>query len=603
MRGRPSEAAGGKGLKGRARRVQQREVGSVGMWAVLQGLLTNLLMGCLTLSSILIYLYFSSIKRLYTWLLPWRWEQRRIQLDMDNAAGYAQFVAAANAMDKLAKRDSWKKDPNDAAYDAAMLTTRLHQLQVARLQGNWKNRMSAIRENLQRGIDGTDNQSLHTHCAIGTKKLIASYTEEVAQQLEDVSRAEGIGAEVKARFFTDSRQAFGRSALLLSGGISFGMYHFGVVKCLFEQRCLPRVICGASIGALIAALVGIHTDDEIPDMWERPIDPSSLDTLPVKGSARRKIIRLLKQGVLMDVQKLVVLCKKNLGDMTFQEAFTRTGRITNITLPKRSQNRGGSQLLNYITAPNVLLWSAACASCAHEGLYDVVELMVKDESGNITAMYPAGKTERFGRHNDLPMHRLSELFNINHFVISQVQPHIVPYQCALKSSSRSRLAHRVVMWMGAELFHRLRQLSKFGWWPSGLLWVREELESVVEGDITIVPQISLSSFLWMFRNPSQAMISWCMHKGEQSTYRYVSRIKNRCRIEMALQQCTDACPCKVSRFSVYAPHTPRPASPRARVVPGGKQGGGGDGRGASPPSRVAAAVARFDGHAQPDARA
>ena len=69
------------------------------------------------------------------------------------------------------------------------------------------------------------------------------------------------------------------------------------------------------------------------------------------------------------------------------------------------------------------------------------------------------------------------------------------------------------MFVGAEIFHRLRQLSKFGWWPSCLLWMKEELESVVEGDITIVPQISLSSFLYMFRNPSAAMINWCTRKG------------------------------------------------------------------------------------------
>ena len=34
------------------------------------------------------------------------------------------------------------------------------------------------------------------------------------------------------------------------------MLHFGVVKCLAEQKLLPPVICGASIGALVAALLG-----------------------------------------------------------------------------------------------------------------------------------------------------------------------------------------------------------------------------------------------------------------------------------------------------------------------------------------------------------
>jgi predicted acylesterase/phospholipase RssA len=43
-----------------------------------------------------------------------------------------------------------------------------------------------------------------------------------------------------------------------------GMYHFGVVKCLFEHNVLPRVICGASIGALVTCLFGMlasHSSD------------------------------------------------------------------------------------------------------------------------------------------------------------------------------------------------------------------------------------------------------------------------------------------------------------------------------------------------------
>lgn len=56
----------------------------------------------------------------------------------------------------------------------------------------------------------------------------------------------------KLRFFSDARQAYGRSALLLSGGGSLGLYHFGVVKRLYECGLLPRVISGSSIGALVA---------------------------------------------------------------------------------------------------------------------------------------------------------------------------------------------------------------------------------------------------------------------------------------------------------------------------------------------------------------
>ena len=34
-----------------------------------------------------------------------------------------------------------------------------------------------------------------------------------------------------------------------------GMYHLGVVKALYEQNMLPRIICGTSAGSLVASMV------------------------------------------------------------------------------------------------------------------------------------------------------------------------------------------------------------------------------------------------------------------------------------------------------------------------------------------------------------
>ena len=49
--------------------------------------------------------------------------------------------------------------------------------------------------------------------------------------------------------------------------------------------------------------------------------------------------------------------KEMLGDITFQEAYNRTRKILNITVSSASLYEL-PRLLNYITAPNVLIWSA-----------------------------------------------------------------------------------------------------------------------------------------------------------------------------------------------------------------------------------------------------
>lgn len=57
---------------------------------------------------------------------------------------------------------------------------------------------------------------------------------------------------------------------------------------------------------------------------------------------------------------------ENIGEYTFQEAFDRTGRITNITVAPLN-DYDPPRLLNYLTSPHVCVWSAAAASCAIPG--------------------------------------------------------------------------------------------------------------------------------------------------------------------------------------------------------------------------------------------
>ncbi len=130
----------------------------------------------------------------------------------------------------------------------------------------------------------------------------------------------------------------------------------------------------------------------------------------------------------------------DIGLYTFQEAFDRTGRIINITVAPMNRY-DPPRLLNYLTAPHVCVWSAAAASCAIPGVFDSVSLVVKEPNGQYRAenewtqkgslltdkddiqaaklsSYSDGSVE-----NDLPMQQLSELFNVNHFIVSQVNPH------------------------------------------------------------------------------------------------------------------------------------------------------------------------------------
>ncbi|CAN0254525.1 unnamed protein product, partial [Laminaria digitata] len=135
-------------------------------------------------------------------------------------------------------------------------------------------------------------------------------------------------------------------------------------------------------------------------------------------------VLLYSDGFLrMDTDYFRKVLRNNIGPATFQEAFDRTGRIVNITVAP--QNRTDPpRLLNYLTAPHVVVWSAAVCSSSVPGVFEPSMLLVKDADGST---HPdSGPTEKFvdgSMEADLPMQQISELFNINHFIVSQVNPH------------------------------------------------------------------------------------------------------------------------------------------------------------------------------------
>ena len=180
-------------------------------------------------------------------------------------------------------------------------------------------------------------------------------------------------SQAKLDLLHDTRQAFGRSTLVLQGGAIFGLCHLGVVKALHLRGLLPRIITGTATGALIAALVGIHTEDELLEFLngdgidltaftrhnrsgKRSDDEKSLLSDAGYGYMQtlvRRITRFIREGYFLDVNVLEECVRANVGDMTFEEAYARTKRVLNITVA--TSGRGGiPNLLNYLTAPNVV---------------------------------------------------------------------------------------------------------------------------------------------------------------------------------------------------------------------------------------------------------
>lgn len=412
---------------------------------------------------------------------------------------------------------------------------------------------------------------------VGTKDIIEEYLDTIVQSMNTVLRATGFDEESKEElsidnklaFFSETRHAFGRSALLLSGGGALGFYHSGVIKALAEQNLLPNVIAGSSAGSIVAGTIGVRTEEEIAEFFsddsnvylnflgpsitkkdEEDYSPSLLlpleKVLPVTGYSYLKdtlvmLNRFIDKKYVLDSNILRDALRKNMGDYTFREAYDRTGRITNITVtPLKTDDY--PHLLNYLTAPNVLMWSASLASCAIPLVFRPVELMAKDKYGNIVPYYREGlKWSDGSLECDLPMERLSELFNVNHFIVSQVNIHYkaVSGYSAFGTGQTGSLMN----FFKKQIKAYIKNIAEFGLNTNVLKFLDIGLIPLLtqkyEGDITICPtdKISLAHLLRIvLTNPNAETYPEIVKAGERACWPYIARIRTMCRIEFALER-------------------------------------------------------------------
>ncbi|CAN9253732.1 unnamed protein product [Alternaria alternata] len=478
-----------------------------------------------------------------------------LYLHMKDAETYDQWKAAATELDILEGNEAWKEEDDTTEYNVDLVAARLKELDDARLSCDVKRMLFLVRTTLTRGLGDMGDLRLYKHSHIGTKRLIERYIESAQQTMAallDVSEKQGDQCPIEPRRLVDqllqTRQSFGRSALLLSGGGTFGMNHIGVVKGLWDARLLPRIISGASAGSIVSAVLCTKTDAEVPEVMHQFCygDLNVFESPDHPEGVVGKAMRLMKSGALFDISHLMRVMRDLLGDMTFQEAYNRTRRILNIPVSTSSLYEL-PRLLNYITAPNVMIWSAVCTSCSVPLVYKKASLLAKDpKTGqevpwdpNPDATWIDGSVD-----NDLPMTRLAEMFNVNHFIVSQVNPHVVPFLAKeeeMVATEAQQDAATGPGWMSlsaslckGEVMHRLQQLADTGILPNLVTKGRSVLSQRYSGDINIFPKINYADFPRVLSNPTPEYMIGCMLTGQRATWPKLSRIQNHVAIELAL---------------------------------------------------------------------
>ncbi len=291
---------------------------------------------------------------------------KRLALSTD----YSQWVEIATALDEATGNGSWRTNYSDGLVNMRVLEECISKMKQLRASGDATALLRILQPCLARTHCGINNDRLFRDlrpALAGSKCIAEEFIREMVSAIHFVAGENcAIGTQLKLQWMLEARHSHGKTALLLSGGASFGLYHLGVVKALHGQGLLPKILAGSSAGSIMAAMVATRANDgELQELFDGNFsDATFSQAFDQKGSLKRKLTRFFTTGRLFDIGKLGAILRTQLGDVTFLEAFKASGRILNITVSPAS-SCDSAMLLNHITAPDVLVWSACrCVNCA-----------------------------------------------------------------------------------------------------------------------------------------------------------------------------------------------------------------------------------------------
>ena len=451
---------------------------------------------------------------------------------MDAAESYDEWREAAIAHDEASGVTEWVESDDSKHFDYASIRRRLERLRRLRKSGDNARLLYALNEGIHGNIDGMGRRALYGKAKFGTKRLIMEFVDEVVIALELLAseEADDIPFDERLDFFHRARHCYGCSAFVMSGAGSLLFFHIGAVKAMWLEGVLPDILSGSSGGAIVGSLVGTHGDDELETLFEA-------QNLVEEVGNNRGLLRYLDmfRPEVASVDEVNDALERLLPDLTFQEALALTGRHLNVSIAAAEKHQT-SRLLNAITTPNVYVREAVMASAAVPGFYPPVKLAAKDDQGNKQPYLKSRSWVDGSISDDMPAKRLSRIYGVNHFIVSQVNPHVFPFVTdtrrgtdlwSIVKTAGSRTARE---WLnaGAVLFEK-----PLSWNPTISRMTNAGLSIINQdyiGDINILPSTRLFNPLKLLAHKSVEEVVELMTMGEKATWPKIEMIRIQTRI-------------------------------------------------------------------------
>lgn len=452
----------------------------------------------------------------------------KLKRSLKRAGSYEEWVAAAHSYDQYNGLDRWRNKDATGQYDHVSIRTRLDSLQSLKARHNMKGLLYTLNEGIHGNMGGMGRAGLYGHALSGTKRLVENYIEEIVDTLDLLaSETSGeISDEEKLEFFRRASHCFGRSAFMMSGSGSLLFFHVGVIRALADANLLPTILSGSSGGAIVGSIVSTHSDEELADLMSPEY---FLERIPMASKAL----------TVAPVAELEASIEQFIPDMTFQQAFEKTGRAMNVSIAP-AETHQTSRLLNATTSPSVLIRSAVMASAAVPGIFPPVTLQALDSHGMRKDFLPSRKWVDGSVSDDLPAKRLARLYGVNHYVVSQTNPHVIPF---VTDGHRKQNAMGILMeagrrsareWFNAVTIIADRADKRGGMITQGTSLLRSIINQDYVGDINILPDYTIHNPFKLLTFPGEKQMQRLIDSGERCTWPKLEMIRLQTRLSHTL---------------------------------------------------------------------
>jgi NTE family protein len=454
----------------------------------------------------------------------------QLRRSLRSANSYQEWLDAAGAYDEYHGLDRWRRRDHSRQYDYVSIRTRLERLRSLKMRHDTRGLLYTLNEGIHGNMGGMGRAGLYAHALSGTKHLVEDYIDEIVHTLEllaDDGNGD-ISPEERQDFFHRASHCFGHSAFMMSGSGSLLFFHVGVVKALAEASLLPDIMSGSSGGAIVGSVVCSHTDEELPELLQAEY---FLDHMPASANQRG----------IADVGELEDSLARFIPDLTFQQAFERTGRAMNVSVAP-AETHQTSRLLNATTSPSVLMRSAVMASAAVPGIFPPVSLKALDDHGDRKSYLPSRKWVDGSVSDDMPAKRLARLYGVNHYIVSQTNPHVLPF---VSDGHRKQTARGLLEnagrrtareWFNAVTMIIDRADKRNGRVTQATSLMRSVINQDYVGDINILPDYRLINPLTLFSFPPEKQMRKLIASGERCTWPRLEMVRQQTRISRTLRK-------------------------------------------------------------------